>query len=85
MSVQPTGLSYQQRCKEEDTVDYTVYKISQAPVVDGKLDEAVWEMFPGLPGLLISSPVTQLILIQGRLYYWMINIFMWGTGLKNPI
>ena len=30
-------------CKEEDIPRYTAYKISHAPVIDGKLDETIWK------------------------------------------
>ena len=33
----------QERCREEDIPHYTAYKISDAPAIDGKLDEATWE------------------------------------------
>lgn len=52
----------QHRCKEEDVPHYTAYKINSAPLIDGKLDEAVWENAPRSPRFvdLISGTATQL-------------------------
>jgi len=33
----------QGRCREEDIPHYTAYKISDAPMIDGKLEEAFWK------------------------------------------
>lgn len=37
---------HQDRCKEEDVPHYTAYKISSAPKIDGRLDEAIWKNAP---------------------------------------
>lgn len=45
----------QGRCKDEDIPRYTAHKISGAPVIDGKLDEASWK------NAVRSKPFTDLI------------------------